>query len=204
MVHVINLVETVIARLYNLKRNSWNEKISLAEFRNLPFITTLFHLETNLDINSTRTVCSYKHFYVIYCHFWELDPNHDMIIEEDDFFSYNRHSITRIVLNRVLDGYGHPLSQYPLTSIQHQSTIPHKRRLSYRDFVYFILANEDKESHSAIEYWFRVLDTDGDGKLSFFELKPYYEEQYDRTIRWRIGDPWNFNDFVCVLYFSLI
>ena len=31
-------------------------------------------------------------------------------------------------------------------------------------------------SHSSIEYWFRVLDKDGDGVLSLYELEYFYEE----------------------------
>ena len=36
-------------------------------------------------------------------------------------------------------------------------------RTSYDDFVYFLLAEEDKECHAALQYWFHVLDVDGDG-----------------------------------------
>ena len=38
--------------------------------------------------------------------------------------------------------------------------------MGYSDFVWFLLAEEDKEAPSACSFWFRVLDTDGDGQVS--------------------------------------
>lgn len=40
------------------------------------------------------------------------------------------------------------------------------------NFLYFIVVS----SHCSIEYWFRVLDKDGDGVLSLYELEYFYEE----------------------------
>ena len=31
---------------------------------------------------------SYEHFYVIYCKFWELDTDHDMVISKEDISAY--------------------------------------------------------------------------------------------------------------------
>lgn len=64
--------------------------------------------------------------------------------------------------------------------------------MSYADFVYFLLANEDKNSVSGIEYWFRVLDGDGDGVISWWEVRAFWEES-------RSGDKWGFEDLVCSL-----
>ena len=38
--------------------------------------------------------------------------------------------------------------------------------MGYSDFVWFLLAEEDKEAPSACSFWFRVLDMDGDGQVS--------------------------------------
>ena len=35
--------------------------------------------------------------------------------------------------------------------------------MAYADFVWFLLAEEDKQSPASIQYWFHVLDTNGDG-----------------------------------------
>lgn len=52
--------------------------------------------------------------------------------------------------------------------------------MSYTDFVWFLLAEEDKNHATAIEYWFRCMDIDGDGILSMYELEYFYEEQQHR------------------------
>lgn len=52
--------------------------------------------------------------------------------------------------------------------------------MSYTDFVWFLLAEEDKNHPTAIEYWFRCMDIDGDGILSMYELEYFYEEQQHR------------------------
>lgn len=34
---------------------------------------------------------SYEHFYVIYCKFWELDTDHDLLIDEKDLSKHDNH-----------------------------------------------------------------------------------------------------------------
>ena len=44
----------------------------------------LSHLDTEDDINAVSDYFSYEHFYVIYCKFWELDTDHDLVIDKSD------------------------------------------------------------------------------------------------------------------------
>ncbi|XP_008562261.1 PREDICTED: serine/threonine-protein phosphatase 2A regulatory subunit B'' subunit beta-like, partial [Galeopterus variegatus] len=53
-------------------------------------------------------------------------------------------------------------------------------KISYADFVWFLISEEDKKTPTSIEYWFRCMDLDGDGALSMFELEYFYEEQCRR------------------------
>ena len=39
-------------------------------------------------------------------------------------------------------------------------------QMSYYDFVWFLISEEDKRNTTSIEYWFRILDIDGDGVLT--------------------------------------
>lgn len=41
-------------------------------------------LEAEPDINQLTDFFSYEHFYVIYCKFWELDTDHDLMIDRRD------------------------------------------------------------------------------------------------------------------------
>ena len=42
------------------------------------------------DINAVSAYFSYEHFYVIYCKFWELDTDHDFLIDREDLLRYGR------------------------------------------------------------------------------------------------------------------
>ena len=37
--------------------------------------------------------------------------------------------------------------------------------MRYADFALFLLAEEDKQSDASVQYWFHVLDYDGDGVI---------------------------------------
>lgn len=60
------------------------------------------------------------------------------------------------------------------------SKLQKEEKMSYTDFVWFLLSEEDKLHPTAIEYWFRCMDLDGDGFLSMYELEYFYEEQMNR------------------------
>ena len=61
-----------------------------------------------------------------------------------------------------------------------RGTAQKEGRMSYTEFVWFLLSEEDKRHPTAIEYWFRCMDLDGDGILTMYELEFFYEEQLQR------------------------
>ena len=69
-------------------------------------------------------------------------------------------------------------------------------RMSYTEFVWFLLSEEDKRHPTAIEYWFRCMDLDGDGVLSMYELEYFYEEQLQRMEQLGI-ETLPFDDCLC-------
>ena len=68
--------------------------------------------------------------------------------------------------------------------------------MSYTEFVWFLLSEEDKRHPTAIEYWFRCMDLDGDGVLSMYELEYFYEEQLQRMEQLGI-ETLPFDDCLC-------
>ncbi|KAL6624262.1 hypothetical protein LY90DRAFT_520086 [Neocallimastix californiae] len=99
--------ETVISRLFYSKPRNWNERMTLNEFRKVKFTQKLINLQDeDDDININRDIFSYKHFYVIYCKFWELDKDHDMKINRNELAKYDQFSMTPIMIDRVIEGYG--------------------------------------------------------------------------------------------------
>ncbi|KAJ1553028.1 Serine/threonine-protein phosphatase 2A regulatory subunit B'' subunit beta, partial [Cladochytrium tenue] len=168
---------------------SKSDIIDFEEFSRHPFAKGIKALQFEDDVNTSRELFSYKHFYVIYCKFWELDGDHDMVIEADDLFRYDRHALTPIVIDRVLNG-----------SCRRLTLGPKARRLSYTDFVWFMLCVEDKRAPASVEYWFRCLDLDGDGMISLYEIESFYGPQFRRMVNYRVSEPWKLNDFICSLF----
>ncbi|KAI9503369.1 hypothetical protein BX070DRAFT_191894 [Coemansia spiralis] len=71
--------------------------------------------------------------------------------------------------------------------------------MTYRDFIWFLLSEIDKTSRTAVEYWFRCLDLDGDGILTIYELEYFYDEQVSRMEEDMAGDIIMLEDLMCQL-----
>jgi hypothetical protein len=52
--------------------------------------------------------------------------------------------------------------------------------MTYPDFIYFMLAEEDKANEQSIRYWFRCCDLDGDGIITPAEMGHFYKTQIHR------------------------
>jgi hypothetical protein len=59
-------------------------------------------------------------------------------------------------------------------------TIQQREYLTFEDFIYFMLAEEDKANEVSIRYWFDCLDVDADGKLNNMEMRSFYAVQLHR------------------------
>lgn len=128
-----------------------------------------FHtVDMEEDINLVTRFFSYEHFYVLYCKFWELDTDHDFLLDRDNLSAMP--DLTHVVLDRVFSGAGRRL----------QCQVP--GRMSYEDFVCFFLAEEDKTSETAIRYWFNVCDVDGDRVITPPDMAYFYKQQLVRMV----------------------
>lgn len=158
-------VHTVISRIFFSVNRSWSGKITASEIRRSNFLQMLVLLEEEEDINQITDYFSYEHFYVIYCKFWELDTDHDLYIDRSDLTRHNDHAISSRMIDRIFSG--------AVT----RGLTQKEGKMSYPEFVWFLIAEEDKKHPTSIEYWFRTMDLDGDGVLSLYEMEYFYEEQ---------------------------
>eukprot|EP00803_Ostreobium_quekettii_P001442 evm.model.scf_1418.2 EVM.evm.TU.scf_1418.2 scf_1418:25017-27243(-) len=180
-------METVIYRIfYNLNR-SGTGKLSRRELKRSDFLDVLEQLDSEPDINRVTRYFSYEHFYVIYCKFWELDTDHDFLLDREDLVRYGCHSLTYQIVDRIFD-------QAPYRFF---SRVPGK--MSYQDFVWFLLSEEDKTTQPSLEYWFKCIDLDCDGVLGPYDLRPFYEEQLQRMEN-SACEPVMFEDVMCQLH----
>ncbi|XP_076639737.1 uncharacterized protein LOC143351757 isoform X2 [Colletes latitarsis] len=168
-------VHTVIARIFYCVNRSWSGRISVAELRRSNLLSVIAVLEHEEDINQVTAYFSYEHFYVIYCKFWELDRDHDLFIDKTDLTKHNDHALSKRMIARIFSGAVTRGGMKSGNGVQQPQD-----KMSYTEFVWFLLSEEDKNHPTAIEYWFRCMDLDGDGYLSMYELEYFYEEQLHR------------------------
>lgn len=102
------------------------------------------------------------------CKFWELDEDHDGYIDATDLVQYDDYALTNKVVDRIMSGAGRQLL----------SSVPNK--MNYLDFVIFLISEVDKSSPASLDYFFNVIDVDGDGVISTFEIEYFFEEQKQR------------------------
>ncbi|NXI40860.1 P2R3A phosphatase, partial [Galbula dea] len=178
-------ITTVIQRIFYTVNRSWSGKITLTELRKSNFLQTLAVLEEEDDINQITDYFSYEHFYVIYCKFWELDTDHDLYISQKDLARYSDQALSNRIIERIFSG-----------AVVRGNEVQKEGRMTYADFVWLLISEEDKRSATSIEYWFRCMDLDGDGVLSMYELEYFYEEQCERMEVMGI-EPLPFHDLLC-------
>ncbi|XP_010905824.1 serine/threonine protein phosphatase 2A regulatory subunit B''beta [Elaeis guineensis] len=176
--------ETVIYRIFYYMNRSGNGRLTLRELKRGNLIAAMQHADEEEDINKVLRYFSYEHFYVIYCKFWELDTDHDFLINKENLIRYGNHALTYRIVDRIF-------SQVP-----RKFTSKVEGKMGYEDFVYFILSEEDKSSEPSLEYWFKCIDLDGNGILTPNEMQFFYEEQLHR-MECMAQEPVLFEDILC-------
>ncbi|KAJ3693159.1 hypothetical protein LUZ60_012254 [Juncus effusus] len=176
--------ETVIYRIFFYMNRGGNGRLTLRELKHGNLIDAMQQTDDEEDINKILRYFSYEHFYVVYCKFWELDTDHDFLISKENLIKYGNHALTYRIVDRIF-------SQIP-----RKFTSKVEGKMSYEDYVYFILAEEDKSSEPSLEYWFKCVDLDGNGILTANEMQYFYEEQLHR-MECMTQEPVLFEDILC-------
>ncbi|KAJ0493019.1 putative EF-hand domain-containing protein [Helianthus annuus] len=176
--------ETVIYRIFFYMNRTGDARLTQRELKRGNLIAAMQHADEEEDINKVLKYFSYEHFYVIYCKFWELDTDHDFLIDKENLIRYGNHALTYRIVDRIF-------SQVP-----RKFTSNVDGKMGYEDFVYFILSEEDKSSEPSLEYWFKCVDLDGNGVITRNEMQFFYEEQLHR-MECMAQEPVLFEDILC-------
>uniref|UniRef100_A0A3P8UXU0 Protein phosphatase 2 regulatory subunit B''beta n=1 Tax=Cynoglossus semilaevis TaxID=244447 RepID=A0A3P8UXU0_CYNSE len=179
-------ITTVIQRIFYNVNRSWTGKISCHELRKSNFLQNVMLLEQEEDVNQLTDFFSYEHFYVIYCKFRKmtmLSLKVWIVNNISRFFMIS--AISQKMIERIFSG-----------TVTRDRRVYKEGRLSYGDFVWFLISEEDKKTDTSIEYWFRCMDLNGDGVLSMYELEYFYEEQCQKLDAMAI-EPLPFEDCLC-------
>ncbi|XRB20001.1 EF-hand domain-containing protein [Pseudoscourfieldia marina] len=213
----LRYIDTVAIRMFYHNNQRGNMRMTRAEFSKSDIVDVLVHAcDTEPDVNRILRYLSYEHFYVVYCKFWELDGDRDFVLSFDDVLRYNGHALTSRCIERIVAGCGRPNAPHVAMrrKLRHESTPKASREamlaelsaadrsivkgdlMTYEDFTYFLLSEEDKTSDVALQYWHRVLDVDDDGVLSARDMWHFYEEQLSR-MECLSQEPVGFEDILC-------
>ena len=158
-------VQTTSLRIMWALGGSATGRITLQAWRHSSITEVLFQLDDEGDINLARDYFSYNHFYVVWCLFWELDEDEDSLLQKADLLRYGADGLSPRVVDRI----------WALRRETGKGD-----GMTYSDFVWFLLAEEDKQSNAALQYWFHALDCDGDGYLGTADMLFFYEEMQTR------------------------
>jgi serine/threonine-protein phosphatase 2A regulatory subunit B'' len=157
---------TVVARIMFELDTQGTAAITERALRRSDLLHAFHTVDMEEDINAVTRFFSYEHFYVLYCKFWELDSDHDFFLSRDNLNALP--DLTHVLLDRVFAGAGRV------------STGGTPGKMGYEDFVCFFLAEEDKTSETAIRYWFKVCDVDGDRVITPPDVAYFYKHQLAR------------------------
>lgn len=161
---------TVITRIFYCVNKCHSGRITSRQIRRSDLLEAFQQVDEEEDINRVTRYFSYEHFYVLYCRFWELDHDRDYRITREDLLKYGDHSLSHMIVDRIFDAAPRPF----------EDENPNREFLSYEDFIYFMLSEEDKYNEVAVRYWFSCVDVDGDGKLNNMEMRSFYAVQLHR------------------------
>jgi serine/threonine-protein phosphatase 2A regulatory subunit B'' len=162
---------TVVTRIFYSVNRCHSGRITARQIRRSDLLSAFHQVDAEEDINKVTRYFSYEHFYVLYCRFWELDHDRDYRITREDLLKYGDHSLSHMIVDRIFDAAPRPF---------YTDSKPNREYLSYEDFIYFMLSEEDKSNEVSVRYWFQCVDVDGDGKLNNMEMRSFYAVQLHR------------------------
>ncbi|KAG9396301.1 EF-hand domain pair [Carpediemonas membranifera] len=164
-------VRTVICRIFFMADEFCTGRLEARHVRRAELVSAFKEVDQTEDVNSLLRFFSYEHFYVIYCKFWELDRDHDHLLSETDLAAYGNYSLSTRCVERIFQ------------EVPRRFTSGVPGMMGFEDFVWFILAEEDKNQLPSQRYWFSIADRDGDGFTTSADFEYFFEEQRERLRR---------------------
>ncbi|CAL5978634.1 Protein_phosphatase 2A regulatory subunit [Hexamita inflata] len=204
----ISYSETAVTRIFLENDRCFSNKLNKKQVIKSDILSEFWQLQRSADLNKFLRYFSYEHFYVIFCQFWQLDTDHDQYISEDELTTYGQ--ITSQYTSKCICSGGKnckcSLVYNKLVTERIFQQIPRpfyskvEGKMSYKDFICFILCEENKDSDYSLEYFFRILDVDGDGVISrqdYLYFWPQMVQLYKTHFRDVMAN--RFDDLFCQL-----
>lgn len=113
---------------------------------------------------------------------------------------YGDQCLSNMIVDRIFEAAPRPFGLPQLDEIQEGSSSKGSKKpkdyLTYEDFIFFMLSEEDKANEISVRYWFTCIDVDGDGKLNNMEMRSFYALQQHRMQQMG-GEQIPFEDMLC-------
>ena len=93
-------LECVVERIFYVNNKACNDKMTLHDISLSNLVKVLKYVDEEQDINKVLDYFSYEHFYVLYCKFWELDTDHDFLLDRDDLVKLCNYTLTYRIVDR--------------------------------------------------------------------------------------------------------
>lgn len=117
-----------------------------------------------------------------------MDNDRDYKITREDLLKYGDHCLSHMIIDRIFSAAPRPFegsdAAVTTTSLGENGNVAVRKTLrdylTYEDFIFFMLSEEDKANECAVRYWFTCVDVDGDDKLNNMEMRSFYAVQLHR------------------------
>ncbi|CAM9686579.1 unnamed protein product, partial [Heterosigma akashiwo] len=198
---------TVITRFFYEVNTSGSGAITERELRRSNLIEAFVLVDEEEDINKVTDYFSYEHFYVLFCRFYELDGDRDGRISREDLMKYGEHGLSQAIVDRVFQVGRRPFEHCAAREGPGEvggggdgaGAALDRSVMTYEDFIFFMLSEEDKGNPTSLAYWFRCVDLDESGRLTLAEMKYFYEVQEHRMEA--LGhETVAFHDLICQMW----
>lgn len=177
-------IESVIVRLfYQIDLND-TIRIYLNDLRKHDLAHTWCYFDDNTQVQNVRKYFSYAHFYVYYTTFCQISSCKDMLIDDSDLYRFDNHALNGFIVSRIW------------SRISMKLTGPNNKFMCLNDWIYFIMNYEDMTSDRSIEFWFKLIDLDGDCIIRDHEIQMFFNIQMERLKFHYLEEP-KFEDWLC-------
>ena len=106
-------LECVVERIYYVNNRACNDKMTQHDISLSNLVRVLKYVDEENDINKVLDYFSYEHFYVLYCKFWELDGDHDFLLDRDDLVKLCNYTLTYRIVDRSAPALSKPETRNP-------------------------------------------------------------------------------------------